>query len=1156
MKKKKSLTDGMGKIDDSVLERYDKIDAEIDIKKAAVSGKRKFAVIATVSVAAALVLMITPFAIKKLFGFIPMGPGESTGNLPPLVSPSESTAEESTPEESTPIESTPAESTPEAETPNVPVSSETTPAESTPSATSTDIIPETPGIMEVGVEFIELGGYYSELLGFTPGEIELNSGYIEVRTVKDKDYFYAKKAGSFSVYSSVNISGKECYVSSYINIVEPGDPNFDGLTIKKGEDVDLTPDPKDIFGLRLSDDGDSYTVVSYLGKDTEVVIPEKVNGIYVTHIGGEAFRGEANIKKITLPESIVSIGDGAFMSCTQLESINLPEGLTEIGNEAFKNCYKLKSINIPSGIACINQELFYCSGLESITIPDSVTKISYGAFMDCGSLKDIIIGKGVKEIAKVAFMRCNSLVSITIPYGVTTLENRVFWGCTALSEIVIPESVTSLGGEIFEECVSLERAVIPGSVNKINRKIFGNCYKLKSVTLGEGITEIGYGAFSCCVSLENIDLPNSLEILEYAAFEYCSLLESISLPEGLERIEQHTFYRCDKLSDVVIPSTVNYIGRSAFSCCEELVRVNIPAGVTEIAADAFGNCPKLRYLIYEGSGEAWENVNKEESWNSDSDLLEVYTDGELPPTVTISYDLGGGVNDPRNPESVYEYESILCVYDATQEGKAFFGWTWEGQTTPVKNPSVSDITEPITLTANWGFGEGKHAEIYGIAKYTPLIDGMLDMQYEYSRKVSLRDYGPEYATGTAYFLWDDEALYFYITVSDPTPQGGSAIEVEYQSLDMMLSLARFDPTSDNIPAKLAEDIGDAQFRIYTNNWLSDCKTVVDSEIKYSDGSHGGFGKWVYDNTDWEHPKNGSSYMVHTFDDYGFTAEGFIKWSPELKEIMKEGYVIGIGLQYNDDINDDGKRDKRCYSENAGPDSMSMPGNRATCGKFVLEGSIGNFEYIDLIEERPIVVGGYYRELLGLAPENIDESDLDPQYMEIVTEGEVKYFHPKAAGTYKTMWKINNTVPMGYTGTVIISGHITIIEDDPENAGNININYGEDAPLILRMLDSVCREQLSFDDGSEFVGVSRYYGEITAGHVFEMVVIPPSYWAGGPLIIGDYVFGKFSGPGNKNYLCVYDGEKIFGVSTAYNEGLISDEELEFIYRTWEIFEEVE
>ena len=64
-------------------------------------------------------------------------------------------------------------------------------------------------------------------------------------------------------------------------------------------------------------------------------------------------------------------------------------------------------------------------------------------------------------------------------------------------------------------------------------------------------------------------------------------------------------------------------------------------------------------------------------------------------------------------------------------------------------------------------------------------------------------------------------------------------------------------------------------------------------------------------------------------------EGFIKWSPELKETIKAGNIVGIGLSYNDDIDNDGICDAKIYNDNAGSDDMSMEENRATCGKFVL-----------------------------------------------------------------------------------------------------------------------------------------------------------------------------------------------------------------------------
>ena len=63
---------------------------------------------------------------------------------------------------------------------------------------------ETPGPVEAGVEFIELGGYYSKLFGLTPNEVKPSREYVEVRYVNGKKYFYAKKAGGFDVYVYVD----------------------------------------------------------------------------------------------------------------------------------------------------------------------------------------------------------------------------------------------------------------------------------------------------------------------------------------------------------------------------------------------------------------------------------------------------------------------------------------------------------------------------------------------------------------------------------------------------------------------------------------------------------------------------------------------------------------------------------------------------------------------------------------------------------------------------------------------------------------------------------------------------------------------------------------------------------------------------------------
>jgi hypothetical protein len=233
--------------------------------------------------------------------------------------------------------------------------------------------------------------------------------------------------------------------------------------------------------------------------------------------------------------------------------------------------------------------------------------------------------------------------------------------------------------------------------------------------------------------------------------------------------------------------------------------------------------------------------------------------------------------------------------------------------------------------------EGLHGELYPIEKFTPVVDGELDAEYHYSRVVNLRDNGDEYAKGEIYYLWDDDALYFYVDIHDVTPTDGeNGIDHESDCIEMLFSLYNYDTTTDTIKSKQPTDIGDSQFRVFRTKDLSDCETIVDNGIKYQDGSHGGFGKWVYDNTNWDNPIEGSNYIIHSNDDEGYYFEGFVKWSPELKEqTIKDGVIVGLGIQVNDDINGDSKRDLKCYAENSAPNEWSMSGNRATCGMFQL-----------------------------------------------------------------------------------------------------------------------------------------------------------------------------------------------------------------------------
>lgn len=130
-------------------------------------------------------------------------------------------------------------------------------------------------------------------------------------------------------------------------------------------------------------------ITGYVGTDTVVVIPSKINGITVETIGHTAFR-YSSVTSVTIPDSVTFISDSAFAYCFNLTNISIPNSVTSIGFSAFGGCTKLESITLPSSLRSISEALFSgCSQLTTIHIPVSVTSIGNCAFDVCPSLMTV-----------------------------------------------------------------------------------------------------------------------------------------------------------------------------------------------------------------------------------------------------------------------------------------------------------------------------------------------------------------------------------------------------------------------------------------------------------------------------------------------------------------------------------------------------------------------------------------------------------------------------------------------------------------------------------------------------------------------------------------------------------------------------------------------
>lgn len=223
-----------------------------------------------------------------------------------------------------------------------------------------------------------------------------------------------------------------------------------------------------LFSYTVLADG-TAEITEYYGFDTDVVVPESIDGYTVTSIGTSVFY-DSNaymsepITSVTLPDTIVSIGDSAFAYCDSIGELYLPASVAEIKKAAFYECgdltltidpenphlttqdgilftkdmsvllavynFKGGTYDVPDGVVYIEDQAFTgMYELTGVTFPDTLQDIGYKAFNRCGLRGcNIVLPESVTGIGCYAFTDSN-LSSITIlnPECVinNTMENNL-----------------------------------------------------------------------------------------------------------------------------------------------------------------------------------------------------------------------------------------------------------------------------------------------------------------------------------------------------------------------------------------------------------------------------------------------------------------------------------------------------------------------------------------------------------------------------------------------------------------------------------------------------------------------------------------------------------------------------------------------------------
>ena len=215
----------------------------------------------------------------------------------------------------------------------------------------------------------------------TKKKVTWKSNKKTVATVSTKGRVTAKTPGSAVISATVGKTTRKCKVSVSVNYAKTYEYQikYGKVTINKL--------------LRIS--------------ESDLVIPEMIEGYPVTELA-----------------------DGLFKGCDGLVSITLPSGVTKIGDSTFYGCHTLREVN--------------CSG--------TITSLGSYAFYECNALETLPDLSRIDSIGECTFYNCDALTALaSFPSGLKSIGNYAFYDCDKLLTFFAPDALISVGDHAFQK---------------------------------------------------------------------------------------------------------------------------------------------------------------------------------------------------------------------------------------------------------------------------------------------------------------------------------------------------------------------------------------------------------------------------------------------------------------------------------------------------------------------------------------------------------------------------------------------------------------------------------------------------------------------------------------------------------------------------------
>lgn len=296
------------------------------------------------------------------------------------------------------------------------------------------------------------------------------------------------------------------------------------IVYRGNTEVSSTPDATVEFTNVSDFRFDGNTITSYMGEDTDIVVPASyslgelktvtyeiedgmINGklvdMYIMPIledGGTVTLVSESGSKMEIDMEIYGT-DPAITSravAIEIEEYGFLEGndiqITAIG-EVFSGNKPIESVDLShTSVKTLSGTFNGCTSLKNIILPTTIEEITNGCFNGCTFESIDLSNTNLKSLD--GFQHA-SIKTITLPNSLNYINGHTFDGSNLEHIDLSNTQITSLSGGTFSMCEELTYVILPSTVTEINRMCFQGCSALETLVIpAQEVIEIDVSEYS------------------------------------------------------------------------------------------------------------------------------------------------------------------------------------------------------------------------------------------------------------------------------------------------------------------------------------------------------------------------------------------------------------------------------------------------------------------------------------------------------------------------------------------------------------------------------------------------------------------------------------------------------------------------------------